>query len=150
MPFSRRVCFSFPLWLAMGGSSVAATKHVEVMSTNGCGCCRAWTKHLEKNGYTSTVENLTMGEPMERKLAVGLTPDLVACHTGKIEGYVIEGHVPARDIDRLLAKRPEAVGLTVPGMPYGSPGMGDPPAADPYEVLLFCRDGLTEVFARYP
>jgi len=87
---------------------------------------------------------------MQKKLGAGLKPALTSCHTGIVEGYVIEGHVPAREIDRLLAERPDAIGLTVPNMPYGSPGMGEPgPDADPYDVLLVRRDGSTELFASY-
>jgi hypothetical protein len=135
----------------MSGAALAATGHVEVMSTSGCGCCIAWTKYLEENGYTAGIEHLPIAELMHRKLAAGLKPGLTSCHTGVIDGYVIEGHVPAREIDRLLAERPDAIGLTVPDMPYGSPGMGEPGQnADPYDVLLVRKDGSTEVFASYP
>jgi hypothetical protein len=134
----------------MGGISVAAPRHVEVLSTNGCGCCLAWAKHLEDNGYTVTVTNLPMADLVQRKMAAGLKPDLYSCHTGKIGGYVIEGHVPSVDIGRLLLERPDAIGLAVPGMPNGSPGMGEPDLSNPYEVLLVRRDGTTDVFARHP
>ena len=151
MPILRRTGLALAAWLMMSGTALAAAGHVEVMSTNGCGCCIAWTKHLEENGYTAEIENLPMAELMQRKIAAGLKWTLTSCHTGMIEGYVIEGHVPAREIDRLLAERPDAIGLTVPNMPYGSPGMGEPgPVADPYDVLLVKRDGTTEVFASYP
>jgi len=135
----------------LSGTALAAADHIEVMSTNGCGCCIAWTKHLQENGYTTEIENFGMADNMQRKIAAGLKPGLISCHTGRIAGYVIEGHVPAREIDRLLAERPDAIGLAVPGMPYGSPGMGEPgPDADPYDVLLVRRDGSTEVFESYP
>jgi hypothetical protein len=134
----------------MGGVSVAAPKHVEVSSTNGCGCCLAWVKHLEKNGYTATVTNLPMADLVQKKMAAGLKPELYSCHTGKIDGYIIEGHVPSVDIDRLLRDRPDAIGLSVPGMPIGSPGMGEPDPDSPYEVLLVSRDGSTDVFSRHP
>lgn len=151
MPIFRRTGLALAALLMMSGTALAAAGHVEVMSTNGCGCCIAWTKHLEENGYTAEIENLPMADLWQRKLEAGLTQGLTSCHTGKIAGYVIEGHVPAREIDRLLAERPDAIGLTVPNMPYGSPGMGEPgPDADPYDVLLVKRDGTTEVFASYP
>lgn len=151
MPVLRRTSLAVAASLMMSGMALAASGHVEVLSTNGCGCCIAWTKHLEENGYTAEIENLPMADLWQRKLEAGLTDGLTSCHTGMIEGYVIEGHVPAREIDRLLAERPDALGLTVPNMPYGSPGMGEPgPDADPYDVLLVKRDGTTEVFASYP
>jgi hypothetical protein len=151
MPIFRRTILALAASLTMSGTALAAASHIEVMSTNGCGCCIAWTKHLEENGYTAEIENLPMAELMQRKLAAGLKPGLTSCHTGMIAGYVIEGHVPAREIDRLLAERPDAIGLTVPDMPYGSPGMGEPwPDADPYDVLLVRSDRSTVVFASYP
>ncbi len=122
-----------------------------MLSTSGYACCIAWTKHLEENGYTAEVEHLPIADLMQEKIKAGLKPDLTACHTARIEGYVIEGHVPAREINPLLAERPNAIGQAVPGMPYGSPGMGEPgPDAEPYDVLLVHRDGSTEVFANYP
>ena len=137
--------------LLLSTAAAGAASVIEVLSTSGCGCCVGWVRHLEENGYATDVRQLPMGELMQRKLALGLRPGLTSCHTGLIDGYVIEGHVPAREVARLLAERPEAVGLVVPDMPYGSPGMGEPGAdADPYDVLLLRRDGTTEVFASYP
>ena len=133
------------------GGAVGAAPVVEVLSTSGCGCCIGWARHLEENGYVTDVKNMAMGDLMRLKLQLGLKPGLTSCHTGLIEGYAIEGHVPAREVARLLNERPDAIGLVVPDMPYGSPGMGEPgPDAEPYDVLLVRRDGTTEVFARYP
>ena len=78
-----------------------------------------------------------------------ITPELASCHTADVEGYVIEGHVPVADIERLLAERPDALGLAVPGMPYGSPGMGPESEREAYDVLLILRDGTTDVFTSY-
>ena len=86
-----------------------------------------------------------MGELMQRKLAAGLKPGLTSCHTGFVGGYVVEGHVPAREVRRLLAERPEAVGLTVPDMPLGSPGK-----TEPYDILLVHWNGSPQIYARYP
>jgi hypothetical protein len=90
------------------------------------------------------------GEIVQHKMRLGLSAPLFSCHTGEIEGYVVEGHVPPEDIRRLLAERPDAVGLSVPGMPVGSPGMEYGDNRDAYDVLLVRRDGSTEVFASYP
>lgn len=146
----RKAGFAFAAAVTFGGTAIAGETHVEVTSTNGCGCCVAWTRHLEENGYTTEIDHLSMGELMQKKLQAGLKPGLTSCHTGIVDGYVIEGHVPAREIDRLRDEGPDAIGLTVPNMPYGSPGMGEPgPDADPYDVLLVRRDGSTEIFASY-
>ena len=83
------------------------------------------------------------------KRQAGISDKLASCHTAKIDGYVIEGHVPAPDIKRLVAERPDAIGLTVPGMPIGSPGMEQGAEIEPYDVLLVKKDGTTEVFARH-
>ena len=137
--------------IVASGAALAASQHLDVKSTSGCGCCLAWVKHLEENDYTADIENLPMTGLMQQEIKAGLKPGLTSCHTATIDGYVIEGHVPAREIDRLREERPDAIGLTVPDMPYGSPGMGDAgPDADPYDVLLVRRDGSTEVFASYP
>lgn len=150
MIVTRRTSLLLPLLLLMGSTAQAGGRRLEVMSTNGCGCCLGWVKHLEANDYAATVTNLPMADLVQRKMAAGLTPELYSCHTAMIEGYVIEGHVPSSDIGQLLLDRPDAIGLAVPGMPIGSPGMGEPDPSKPYEVLLVRRDGTTEVFSRHP
>jgi hypothetical protein len=150
MIITRRTTLLLPLLLVAGRTAQAGGRHLEVMSTNGCGCCLAWIKHLEADGYSATVTNVPMAELVQKKMVVGLKPELYSCHTALIEGYVIEGHVPSIDIDHLLLDRPDAIGLAVPGMPSGSPGMGEPDPSSPYEVLLVRRDGTTDVFSRRP
>lgn len=138
------------LMLAITSTTAAATT-IEVLSTSGCGCCIGWAKHLEENGYITDLKNLPMADLWQRKLQAGLGEGQTSCHTGLVEGYVVEGHVPAREVARLLQERPDAIGLTVPNMPYGSRGIGEAGAdADPYDVLLVHRDGTTTVFASYP
>jgi hypothetical protein len=127
----------------------AAGQAIEVLKTSGCGCCIGWVRHLEEAGYAVTSRDLPIGELMKIKRDAGLTLDLTSCHTGLIGVYVIEGHVPAREIDRLLQEQPDAIGLAVPNMPLGSPGM-DFGEAEPYQVLLVRRDGSTEMYAAYP
>jgi hypothetical protein len=150
MILTRRTCLLLPVFMVVSRTALAGGRHLEISSTSGCGCCLAWIKHLEENGYTATVTNLPMAELVLKKMAFGLKPELYSCHTAMIDGYVIEGHVPSVDIDRLLLDRPDAIGLTVPGMPTGSPGMGEPDPSNPYEVLLVRRDGVTDVFSRHP
>jgi hypothetical protein len=99
-----------------------------------CGCCAGWVRHLEAAGFTVTVEETADLEPLKKRL--GVPDDLTACHTAEVDGYVLEGHVPAAAVRRLLERRPTATGLAVPGMPAGSPGMeGGVPQR--YGVVLF-------------
>jgi hypothetical protein len=120
-----------------------------VVSGEGCGCCREWLKYIEAAGYEASITYVSPQALMSHKEEAGISAGHSSCHTGRIGGYVIEGHVPAREIARLLAEKPDAIGLAVPGMPYGSPGMGPPEEADPYDVLLVKKDGTTSVFASY-
>jgi len=127
----------------------AAEDPVEVWRSPTCQCCGAWVEHLKKSGFSVKVNSTTPSMLDRLKRQVGIGKDLASCHTGKIGPYIIEGHVPASDIRRLLAERPDALGLTVPGMPLGSPGMERGDESEPYEVLLIKKDGTTEVFARH-
>lgn len=127
-----------------------AERRVHVRKDPNCGCCAAWADHLRAAGFTVTEEAMHGGLLAAWKAEAGVPPGLTACHTGEAGGYLLEGHVPAADIDRLLAERPAALGLAVPGMPYGSPGMGSEAERDAYDVLLFRADGTTEVWASYP
>ena len=122
---------------------------VEVWKDPNCGCCGDWVTHLEANGFAVKV-NDTGNNAMRAKL--GIPPKLGSCHTALVGGYAVEGHVPAREIRKLLQDKPQAIGLTVPGMPVGSPGMdgkvyGD--RRDPYDVLLVLKSGDTQVYASY-
>jgi hypothetical protein len=122
---------------------------VEVWKDPNCGCCKDWVKHLEAGGFAVKV-NDTGNDTMRAKL--GIPPKLGSCHTALVGGYAVEGHVPAKDVQRLLKEKPQAIGLTVPGMPVGSPGMdgglyGN--RKDPYDVLLVLKTGETRVFSSY-
>lgn len=122
---------------------------VEVWKDPSCGCCKDWVAHLEENGFAVKV-NETGNNAMRSKL--GIPAQLGSCHTGLVGGYAVEGHVPAADIRRLLKEKPQAVGLTVPGMPVGSPGMDGRiygGRRDPYDVLLVLKTGDTRVFASH-
>jgi hypothetical protein len=145
-----RICnAAFAIALSAAPLPALAGPHVSVEQTSGCGCCVAWMEHLEEHGFTVSGENLPMGALVRSKLEKGLVPDQFSCHTATVEGYVIEGHVPAGDISRLLENRPDAIGLSVPDMPLGSPGMDFGAEREPYEVLLIRRDGSSEVFSRH-
>jgi hypothetical protein len=118
-----------------------------VHKTESCGCCAVWVRHMEQAGFKVEVKNETNLDPIKR--AMGVPTNAESCHTGKIDRYFIEGHVPAEDVKRLLAERPNAMGLAVPGMPIGSPGMEQGNRRDPYDVLLVQRSGKTSVFAQH-
>jgi hypothetical protein len=122
---------------------------IEVWKSATCQCCGAWVKHLEANGFTVKVNAAEPSTLASLKRQAGVGDKLASCHTAMIDGYVIEGHVPATDIKRLVAERPEAIGLAVPGMPVGSPGMEQGAEFEPYDVLLVKKDGTTEAFASH-
>ncbi|MGO4334180.1 DUF411 domain-containing protein [Labrys sp. KB_33_2] len=141
---------SIAILVSLPGLAHATGPVIEILTTEGCSCCIGWARHLQGEGYTTDVRKLPSSELQQRKLQLGVRQDLASCHTGLIGGYVVEGHVPAREIARLLSERPDAVGLAVPDMPVGSPGMGEGSAdAEPYDVLLLRKDGTTQVFASY-
>jgi hypothetical protein len=123
---------------------------VEVFKTPSCGCCGDWIKHLEANGFKVTAVNVPDLAPMRAKL--GMPVKFGSCQTARVGGYLVEGHVPAQDVKRLLREKPKAVGISVPGMPIGSPGMDGPiykAMQQPYDVLLVQVDGSSRVFASY-
>lgn len=138
------------LSLAGPSAGLAGTISIEVMKTSGCGCCLGWMEHLEENGFAVSGEDLFGGTLVRLKIDSGIPPKMFSCHTAKVEGYTIEGHVPAADILRLLDERPDAVGLAVPEMPLGSPGMDYGDEKEAFDVFLIRADGSTEVFSSYP
>lgn len=122
---------------------------IEVWKDPDCGCCKDWVTHLQSNGFEVRVHDSGNNAARSR---LGVPAKLGSCHTALVGGYAIEGHVPAREIRRLLSEKPAAIGLSVPGMPVGSPGMDDAVYGgrrDPFDVLLIARDGSTRVFQSY-
>ncbi|WP_423208905.1 DUF411 domain-containing protein (plasmid) [Paracoccus yeei] len=148
---TRRTAILSGLALAaiVAGPGLAQEAAIHVVKGTGCECCNAWITYLRDEGFSVTDEERYGTLLMTYKSEVGVPQRMISCHTGMVDGYVIEGHVPAADIRRLLSERPNAIGLAVPGMPYGSPGMGPESKRKAYEVLLIRRDGLTEVFSSY-
>ncbi len=139
IPTRRHVLALLAAGLLLPSRSVrAATPAIHVHKDPDCGCCGDWVNHLRSAGFTVTVDETSELSAIRTRLRV--PPALTSCHTGEVSGYVIEGHVPAEAIRLLLDTRPDALGLAVPGMPAGSPGMeGGTPAA--YDVMLFAADG---------
>jgi hypothetical protein len=119
-----------------------------VFKSPTCGCCTKWVDHVKAAGFAVEVHDQEEMDPVKDRL--GVPSGLRSCHTAQIEGFLIEGHVPADDIKRLLAARPKVAGLAVPGMPKSTPGMAVPgEPAEPYTVVSFQKDGATQVYARH-
>ena len=121
---------------------------ITVYKTPTCGCCHEWVAHLEANGFAVVANDVPSTAPYRERF--GVPKELGSCHTGVIDGYALEGHVPASEIKRLLAEKPKARGLAVPGMPVGSPGMETGGTLrDAFDVLLFSDDGRRSVYRHY-
>jgi len=120
---------------------------ITVYKSATCGCCVKWADHLEENGFRVRLHDIEELGKIKRKFSV--PADMRSCHTATIGEYVIEGHVPASDIEELLGRRPPQRLLAVPGMPLGSPGMEHPNGSMPYESLLVAKDGSVTVFKRH-
>lgn len=141
--------FAFAFSLLSPTLALAESNMIDVKKTNGCGCCLSWMEHLTENGFTPAGEDMNGGLLARLKIDSGIPQRMTSCHTAFVDGYVIEGHVPAADIRRLIEERPDAIGLAVPGMPFGSPGMGPEEGREAYDVFLITADGSTEVFSSY-
>ncbi len=148
---NRRLLLGAAVFAGMTGTACAQSRpsrNLAVFKTPTCPCCDGWIAHMRAAGFTATVTIVPDLQPV--RSSRGLPDALASCHTGLIDGYLVEGHVPAPDVIRLLAERPTAVGLAVPAMPLGSPGMETPQGhKDPYDTLLVLRSGATRVFARH-
>ncbi len=123
-----------------------AAERVEVFKSPYCGCCEKWVEHMRKAGFDVVTKDVN-DVPAARK-STGMPDRFGSCHTAKVGGYVVEGHVPAADVQRLLKEKPKAVGLAAPGMPQGSPGM-ETSHPQPYDTLLVQADGSYKVFAKH-
>ena len=146
----RRLFIGLSLWPLMTiVRAQTLPAHIEVWKSPSCGCCQDWIKYLESNGFV--VKAHESGNNAARR-KFGLPGMYGSCHTALIEGYVVEGHVPVREIRRLLSEKPDAIGIAVPAMPIGSPGMDGPTYGnrfDPYDVVLVARDGSARIYQSY-
>lgn len=127
--------------------AAAAAPVIDVYKSASCGCCTDWVKHLEANGFDVKAHNVA--NPSDYREKFGIPQELGSCHTALVQGYAMEGHIPAADIKRLLQERPKATGLAVPSMPLGSPGM-EGHRSDPYDVFLVQADGRYSTYRHYP
>lgn len=151
LKMSRRMLVLAGLAVTAGRSLQAQDMPViRVSKDASCSCCESWVEYLRAEGFPVEVTVLELDVLQALKSEVGLPAEAWSCHTAKVDGYVLEGHVPAADIRRLLSERPDAIGLAVPGMPWGSPGMGPESEREAYAVLLVGKDGSTSQFSAYP
>lgn len=144
MKISRHAVLAGITFAAFAGGAYASAT-VEVYKSSTCKCCAKWVDHMRANGFTVNTHDVGNKEAREE---AGIAPVLGSCHTALVDGYAIEGHVPAQDVKRLLKERPSAIGLTAPGMPHGSPGM-EGERNDPYDVLLINKQGVTSIYSRH-
>ena len=135
--------------LAFYSIAAIAGEAGEVWKSPTCGCCKAWVDYMQAKGFALSVKDTSTAAINQIKSSAGVGQKFAGCHSAKIAGYMIEGHVPAEDIARLIAEKPNAIGLSVPGMPVGSPGMETDGTVEAFDVLLMKKDGTSEVFARY-
>ena len=134
------------LTMSLSVAHAFGAEEITVFKSPTCGCCAKWVEHLRKNGYEVHVSNIEAMNAVKGRFNV--PAEMRSCHTAVIGGYVIEGHVPATDIQRLLKEKPNVAGLAAPGMPLGSPGM-EGSRAEPYSVMSFTKDGAIAVFAKH-
>ena len=118
---------------------------ISVYKTPTCGCCTKWVTHLEENGFEVSTHD--MADLRSVKSMAGVKPQYASCHTALVDGYVVEGHVPASDIQRLLKERPDVIGISTPGMPVGSPGMEHQDHRENFAVITLEKDGSNKVFS---
>ena len=145
----RRRLLNSIVWLPLLQALPAvAAVNIHVYRTPDCGCCAGWVDHLKAEGFSVTVTEVA--DTSETRKRLGMPERFGSCHTALVDGYVLEGHVPAAEVRKLLASRTKAIGLAVPGMVTGSPGMEVGARRDPYKVLLVDRNGHDTVFATYP
>ena len=145
---SRRAVLAGAALALSAAARAAAPRELTVYKTPWCGCCRGWGTHMGRAGFRTRVVEVDDLGPVREKHGVPF--ELSSCHTGVTGGYVVEGHVPPADVLRLLEERPRALGLTVPGMPLGSPGMESPTGQrEAFQTLLLLKGGGTRVFARH-
>lgn len=148
---NRRLLLGAAVSIGLTGTACAQStrsRDLTVFKTPTCACCDGWIAHMREAGFSTTITVLPSLQSV--RSSRGMPDGLASCHTGLIDGYLVEGHVPAQDVVRLLAERPTAVGLAVPAMPLGSPGMETPQGhKEPYDTLLVLQSGATRVFARH-
>ena len=128
---------------------VSSRTPIVVYKTPTCGCCAMWVEHMRENGFQPEVHDVSAAQVRAVSQAAGLRDEGTSCHTAKVGNFIVEGHVPAADVRRMLKEKPAIAGIAAPGMPIGSPGMEMGSRKDPYNVIAFTKDGKSTVFAKH-
>jgi hypothetical protein len=128
---------------------VSSRTAIVVYKTPTCGCCGMWVEHMRQNGFQPEVHDVSAEQVRAVSNAAGLSEAGASCHTAKVGNYIVEGHVPAADVQRMLKEKPAIAGIAAPGMPVGSPGMEMGGRKDAYDVISFTKAGKTAVFAKH-
>jgi hypothetical protein len=128
---------------------VSSRTPIVVYKTPTCGCCAMWVEHMRQNGFQAEVHDVSAAQVRAVSKAAGLSEEGSSCHTAKVGNYIVEGHVPAADVQRMLKEKPASAGIAAPGMPAGSPGMEMGGRKDAYDVISFTKAGKTAVFAKH-
>lgn len=128
---------------------VSSRTPIVVYKTATCGCCSLWVEHMRQNGFQPEVHDVSAAQVRAVSRSAGLADDGASCHTTKVGNYIVEGHVPASDVKRLLKEKPAIAGIAAPGMPLGSPGMEQGGRKEAYDVISFTKAGKTAVFAKH-
>lgn len=134
---------------ARSAPAKGALPRVTVYKTATCGCCSQWIEHLRANGFTVEHQDVSDSQLTAISMQSGVTDQVASCHTAHVDGYTVVGHVPADDIKRLLREKPDVLGISVPGMPMGSPGMEQGGVTQPFDTVTFSKGGKTAVFAKH-
>ncbi len=146
---SAVVVVSVALVTAQQKQAATPAQKITVYKTSSCGCCRLWVDHLKASGFDVQAMDVSAEAVRSVSKAAGLPEDGISCHTAKVGNYVVEGHVPASDIQRMLKEKPAIAGIAAPGMPMGSPGMEQGGAKEAYDVMAFTKDGKMTVYAKH-
>ena len=128
---------------------ISSRTPIVVYKTATCGCCAMWVEHMRQNGFQPTVHDVTAAQVRAVSQAAGLKNEDTSCHTAKVGNFIVEGHVPAADVKRMLKEKPAIAGITAPGMPVGSPGMEMGDRKQPYNVMAFTKDGRSTVYSKH-
>lgn len=128
---------------------VSSRTPIVVYKTSTCGCCALWVEHMRENGFAPEVHDVSAAQVRAVSQSAGLSDEGASCHTAKVGAYIVEGHVPASDVQRMLKTKPAIAGIAAPGMPMGSPGMEQGGRKEAYDVIAFTKDGKKTVFAKH-
>lgn len=141
--------FNIVFVLLFSGALYANTdKNMTIYESPSCGCCVFWSDYMSKNGFN--IKEVKTNDVLHIKSQYGIKPEYMSCHTAVVDGYIIEGHVPYQEVERLLSEKPKnVIGISTPGMPQGSPGMEQGMEDDVYDVLILYKDGTSKVYATY-